>query len=384
MNISYCFIERKKMLKKILFVSLMLATLSITSHAEFALLSLADFYKMVEISPYANKKETIVIAANENIFSVIFELDHCNYIGGLSLPAIKNQRFELYMRKEQNIRDRTELGFETSFAIWKEDEQIELRFERDGMNLNTTVRLYPIEQIDSSLDDKDYVDGLPDLVSFLSNEKATYKGIKFSDLLAKKDDFNFLERSHDYIQQLFPTTEKGAAIAHLLNDDVIRRFSTQPRLKKNILKSFDMMLNFYGFHRVKSRNVDLCSIVQNENFDERADQWITKGNHNYLRITRILNSLKLLGLKKEAQSFLDALNAIEPARKKCIGKKSYDFWFKALDLPIIDDQDGVFDLDKNTDPLPKSNIIGSAFEPESENMGESFSENFTAGNFIQF
>lgn len=189
MNISYCFIERKKMLKKFLFVSLLVGTLSITSHAEFVLLSLEDFYKLCETIPYVNKRETIVIAANQNLFSVIFKLDHCNYIGSQILPAGENQRFELFMRKESNMRDCRELGFETSFAIWKEDEQIELRFARDEMNLNATLRLYPIDKKDSSLgDNTDYTDGYPDLVSFLSHKKATYKGVKFSDLLAKKDD----------------------------------------------------------------------------------------------------------------------------------------------------------------------------------------------------
>jgi len=46
------------------------------------------------------------------------------------------------------------------------------------------------------------------------------------------------------------------------------------------------------------------------NFAGKAKVWLSPGNHNYLRITRILRSLTLLGLEAEAKAFLDCLAEI--------------------------------------------------------------------------
>jgi hypothetical protein len=44
--------------------------------------------------------------------------------------------------------------------------------------------------------------------------------------------------------------------------------------------------------------------------------WITLGNHNHLRITRILKSLLTLGLQEEAVAFYDCLEDIYRAGKR--------------------------------------------------------------------
>jgi len=42
-------------------------------------------------------------------------------------------------------------------------------------------------------------------------------------------------------------------------------------------------------------------------FAERAKNWVTPGNHNHLRITRVLKSLRLLGLEPETAGFFECL-----------------------------------------------------------------------------
>lgn len=314
------------MIKNIRFICLLVGALSITAQAEFTRLSIQDSKKILEKAVYANKKETIMITVLDEYFYINFKLNSTCYLGIQALQPSPSEKFMLSMDADHRS------FFDTAFELWAEKDQVELRFKQDEMELSTTVRLYPLDKIDSSLtDDKYYTDGFSDFVTFIAGESSTYKGIKFADLLAQKNNYAFLEKSHDYIQHLFPTMVEGRALAPLLNDDIIGRFMARPELQGELLKAFDMMLNFYGLERTLDQQNN-CIIVKNNNFKERTDNWISPSNHNYLRITRILTSLKLLGLKNEAHAFLSALNDFDQSLKNCIGKKTYAFWFEALEL----------------------------------------------------
>ena len=98
----------------------------------------------------------------------------------------------------------------------------------------------------------------------------------------------------DYIQWLFPTKQASQfnPNAPLLNDQDIAEFAKDKKLRDKLLASFDLMLNFYGFGR------DGLSIFHSDDWDTKSTNWIKPGNHNFLRITRILMSLSLLGLKE--------------------------------------------------------------------------------------
>jgi hypothetical protein len=67
-----------------------------------------------------------------------------------------------------------------------------------------------------------------------------------------------------------------------------------------------------------------------ENWDERRASWITRDNHNYRRISRILQSLVLLGFKDVADMFLDALLGIYEENRKTIGATTRDFWSSSV------------------------------------------------------
>ena len=51
-------------------------------------------------------------------------------------------------------------------------------------------------------------------------------------------------------------------------------------------------------------------IRRSASFDERSRVWLTSGNHNFLRISRILRSLSLLGHGKNASALLECLEGI--------------------------------------------------------------------------
>ena len=135
-----------------------------------------------------------------------------------------------------------------------------------------------------------------------------------------------LEAIHDYIQWLFPLAEKSAFNpgAPVLDDATIARFKSDATLQRNIERSLDVMLDFYGFARDGDR------IVQAPSFGERAANWLTPGNHNFLRLTRILKSLTLLGIEQRAHQLLDRLEEVYASHESAIGKRTINFWRQAV------------------------------------------------------
>jgi len=90
------------------------------------------------------------------------------------------------------------------------------------------------------------------------------------------------------------------------------------------------MLAFYGFEWNRER------IVKSAAFPQRSRNWLSRENHNHLRITRILRSLYVLGEMQAARALFDALLAIydETARsdRGRISERSFEFWKRAIEL----------------------------------------------------
>jgi hypothetical protein len=95
-----------------------------------------------------------------------------------------------------------------------------------------------------------------------------------------------------------------------------------------MVKSFIRMMRFYGLEL--SEDSDGITLGQGSNWTERKSNWLSTGNHNFLRITRILTSLRLLGLNDYAHAFLKALVGIyDSGSEEVIGQKTLGFWRSA-------------------------------------------------------
>ena len=127
-----------------------------------------------------------------------------------------------------------------------------------------------------------------------------------------------LEAVHDYIQWLFPLPERSGfnPDAPLLTPADIAAFAASPALRANLAEAHDRMLRFYG----------LASTPPDE---ARLRQWVTPGNHNMLRITRILRCLALLGLPDRAASMLERLRGVHHTHSPVIGARTWQFWTDA-------------------------------------------------------
>ena len=146
------------------------------------------------------------------------------------------------------------------------------------------------------------------LIPFYLEERPDTAGRSISEIWAW--DFEDLECTHDYIQWLFPLADCSTfnANAPIVNAEIIRAFQSDRRLSKNLLKSFAVMLHFYGLQ--SSENADKqIEIDRAENYPIRRQEWVNRFDHNYLRITRILKCLMTFGLEDRAQGILSLLTA---------------------------------------------------------------------------
>ena len=103
--------------------------------------------------------------------------------------------------------------------------------------------------------------------------------------------------------------------APILDANAIARFRADPLLRHRLRRAFDRWLAFCGVVRFEGELV----------FDDpNPDVW-SRQNHNWLRITRVLRSLNLLGLTDDAQVFFALLTTI----KGLIDPTTWDFWERA-------------------------------------------------------
>ena len=168
------------------------------------------------------------------------------------------------------------------------------------------------------------------IVGFYLSQRPDSSGRMIEDIWTW--DYQKLEYTHDYIQWLFPLKEKSRfnLNAPVLNDEVIRAFSANEHLKIRLRKSLQVMLRFYGLQCNEIGNADM-EIVKSDEYQTRKPDWVEQGNHNYLRITRILTSLSILGLESYTQAFFKCLTQIYYEDSKNIGSKTYVYWKSAVE-----------------------------------------------------
>lgn len=134
-----------------------------------------------------------------------------------------------------------------------------------------------------------------------------------------------LEAIHDYIQWLFPLPEPSGAnpSAPILDEATIQAFRSTPVMRDRLRQAWLRMLRFYGFAWTDGTGPH---IVRSANFAMRSHDWLSPMNHNHLRLTRILRSLRLLGLEAESQALFLALGDINREFPGRITPRSFDYW----------------------------------------------------------
>lgn len=166
------------------------------------------------------------------------------------------------------------------------------------------------------------------LIDFLKGSAPNSQGIYIYDMW--NWDYLILERKHNYIQWLFPLKERSNYywFAPVINDFNITHINNNKLIKDNMIRSLKVMLDFYGYEIGTKETI---SIYISDHFYERSRFWISKNNHNYLRITRIIKSLCLANLNVYALAFNSILQKLKDSEfNDLVGTKTFEYWSMAL------------------------------------------------------
>ncbi|MCX7031940.1 MAG: opioid growth factor receptor-related protein [Spirochaetes bacterium] len=169
------------------------------------------------------------------------------------------------------------------------------------------------------------------IVDFYRGEARHPQGVSIETIWGWDD--HQLEYEHTYIQWLFPLREPSRAVpgSPTITDAEVAEFRRDPELRERVLRSFRVMLGFYGFAiRPVAEPAVGVAITAAGDFDAKSRNWLTRVNHNHLRITRILKSLSILGLKREAVEWFAALQRVCVANAEVIGPTTYEYWRNAV------------------------------------------------------
>lgn len=128
------------------------------------------------------------------------------------------------------------------------------------------------------------------------------------------------EAGHWFIQWMFPSDEMSSInpYAPVVTEEVHKEFNSNTKLKLKLKRSFIQFLDFIGI----SLSRGVLSIKSNASFYRT----VQRRNHNLQRITRVLRSLNILGLKEYANLFY----AFLLKHKDCINSITLDYWSKAM------------------------------------------------------
>ncbi|XP_055773248.1 opioid growth factor receptor-like isoform X2 [Salvelinus fontinalis] len=139
----------------------------------------------------------------------------------------------------------------------------------------------------------DYPDDMPNLQFYREQIPSSPDGVFIEDYHNNwKWQYLKLERVHSYIQWLFPLQEPGMNNqAKELTKKEIEAFLQDETAKKRLVKSYKLMLDFYG---IQLSNDTTGEVRRANNWHKRFDN-LDRNTHNNLRITRILKCLGTLG-----------------------------------------------------------------------------------------
>lgn len=144
------------------------------------------------------------------------------------------------------------------------------------------------------------------IIDFYCGDK-DIRGRTLEEILSQNN--LWLERVHDYIQWVFPNRipSQYNPNAAILTDEDIWVFQQDVELKFKASRAVKRMEEFYfnSYH------------------------WLKPFDHNYLRITRILNFMREIKMYGHVDLFFEKLNRIYQEEYNTIGKDTFSYWCKA-------------------------------------------------------
>ncbi len=150
------------------------------------------------------------------------------------------------------------------------------------------------------------------LVEFYTRGGKDIQGRRLWEIMVWSN--SYLEMVHDYIQWVFPTKTKSQfnPEAPVLDDETIAVLIASPVFHANFEKSIKRMNSFWF-----RGNVD----------------WMQPGDHNLLRMSRFMESCRLLGHRDSAIDLFERMEYISTQKHgKFISEENLKYWRKACEL----------------------------------------------------
>ena len=145
------------------------------------------------------------------------------------------------------------------------------------------------------------------VLSFLQDTGPDHQGRFLSDILKFSDAQ--VESIHDFIQWVFPLNEPSGASA----DAPILEPGEVALIRKSSLAAHNLNESVQWF----------CAFLK------RNDGWRVAHDHNHLRITRMIKSVRLLHGEPAANALRDKVLALAEASKDKISATSLEYWRQA-------------------------------------------------------
>jgi len=145
------------------------------------------------------------------------------------------------------------------------------------------------------------------LTGFLGGSTPDSRGRYITEIYSLSDQE--IENTHDFIQWVFPLPEASRAVfnAPVLSEHDVRDIRDNEMAQENLSRSSDWYLGFL----------------------KRNKHWMTKYDHNHLRITRAIKSVRLLIGDQEADKFRTQIFEVLGDAISNIDPKAVSFWMDA-------------------------------------------------------
>ena len=161
------------------------------------------------------------------------------------------------------------------------------------------------------------------LTAFHRCEGADDRGRTLSRMWAYSDEE--LETIHDFIQWMFPLRERSRfnPDAPVLTEGDVLEFHSDARPREHLGRSLGVFLAFLGLR------LEGGIVGEAADFREKSTVWRVP-NHNWLRITRVLTSTRILGLDRESRAFFDFLKSLRDGGRTGITPDTFAYWEEAV------------------------------------------------------
>ncbi len=145
------------------------------------------------------------------------------------------------------------------------------------------------------------------VLSFLQDTGPDHRGRFLSDIL--KFDDKAIDTTHDFIQWIFPLDEPSSASA----DAPILEAGEVALIRKSSLAAHNLNASVQWFY----------------DFLKRNKHWRVAHDHNHLRITRMIKSVRLLLGEPAANALRDKVLVMAEPSKDKISTTAWDYWQQA-------------------------------------------------------